>query len=789
MELEMENYQPKDSIITQENKPSNLSSTSNEIQNIFDKIRKKNKETEIKKNNSFENRTFNDISNLSLINNGKNKESPKDTIDCKAYLTLLLTIISFICFYLSFRPMTDFFFPISFYIFPMDLLSFILCAISSMITGVIISLIIIKKVNGFYILFMSFFYIVVFFLHHYKYIGVSHFDQSLSVYYVFLFLLIHSICIFFIFYFILKYYYYKGYLSKNNIFIKNLVSRWHSSEKIRRTENESMLLNDKSNIYIFSDKKRKNFKLYLIVFSLIGIQVIFLFLLQLKKAKILSCENWDKGINGTLINNNDKNTCKFQKPTGYCYMDFLKGYFDLTPNDNRNCSLRDSVKEKKYFLKNLENNNQKINLFSTKIFAFPHTNLDAKYFLKNQKSIRNFGLLVNDDIYDFEDSSYKNKQPKPEAILDFSENNIYGGKYGELKINVNFNKTLSEERKKLENNNSIFNNIFMLYVDATSRAHFQRTFPKLSKFIQNFMAYEPEKKINAYQVMKYHNFAPQTHFNTLPMFYGNSFYSNKGTHNVKYLKQNGFITGHEVDMCNKEQYDIFHGDSNNNDKIEYEDWDHENIAYLCDGNYYEIEDPYPGDRGAFSEKERCLYGHTVNYYMINYAKQFWEKYSNNKKYFRMAFNYGHEKTGAVNSYLDEPLYDFFFELYDKGYFDNTALFIGSDQGNQNNGIFDIINYSEFELEKKMGTFFLILSKNIKKYEENLFKNQQIMVTPYDIYNTMIHIVYGDDNNDIKNKFSADNKGKSVLFEINGNERNCQKYDDWSNNNFCCCIDN
>ena len=791
MELEMGNYQPKESIITQENKPHNLTSTSNEIQNIFEKIRKKNKETEIKKNsNDFENGEPKDISNLSLIKNEKNMISINDNIDYKSFIIIIIILLSFICFYLSFIPLSNYFFPISFYIFPMDLYSFILCAISSLITGFIISLIIIQKLNGFYILIMLLYYIIIFFLHHYKYIGVSHFDQSISVYYVFIFLLIHSICIFFIFYFILKYYYYQGYISKNNIFIKNLVSRWHSTEKIKRAENESILLNDNSKMYIFSDKKRKNIKLFIIVFSLILIQIIFLILLKIKKEKIFSCENWDIGINGSrIINNNDNNSCKFQKPNGYCYMDFFKGYFDLTPKDNRNCTLRDSVKEKKYFLKNLENNNQKINLFSTKIFAFPHTNLDKKFCLKNQENINNFGLLVNNDIYDYEDSSYKNIEPIPEAILDFSENNIYKGKYGELKINVNYNKTLSEERKLLENNNSLFNNIFMLYIDATSRAHFQRTFPKLNQFIKNFMEYQPEKKIFAYQFMKYHNFAPSTHFNILPMFYGNSFYSNKGTHNIKYLKQNGYITGHEVDMCNKEQYDIVHDTSNNDDQREYEEWDHENIAYLCDGNYYEIINPYPSDRGAFSLEERCLYGHTVSYYMINYAKQFWEKYLNNKKYFRMAFNYGHEKTGSVNLNLDEPLYDFFFELYDKGYLDNTALFIVSDHGNQNNGIYDIINFSEFELEKKMGTFILLLSKNSKKYQENLLKNQQIMVTPYDIYDTMIHIAYGDNNNDIKNKYSADNKGKSVLLEINENERNCKKYDDWIDDKFCCCLGN
>ena len=206
-------------------------------------------------------------------------------------------------------------------------------------------------------------------------------------------------------------------------------------------------------------------------------------------------------------------------------------------------------------------------------------------------------------------------------------------------------------------------------------------------------------------------------------------------------------------------------------------------------NYFEIKNPFPSNRGAFSEKERCLYGHTVNYYMINYAKQFWEKYSNNKKYFRMAFNYGHEKTGAVNSYLDEPLYDFFFELFDKGYFDNTALFIVSNNGNHNNGIYDIINYSEFELEKKMGTFFLILCKNIKRYEEHLFKNQQIMVTPYDIHDTMIHVIYGETITKERERYgySVKNKGESMFKNFNGKDRNCEKYrDDWRDKRFCRC---
>ena len=449
-------------------------------------------------------------------------------------------------------------------------------------------------------------------------------------------------------------------------------------------------------------------------------------------------------------------------------MDYFNGYFDLNKKKDLDCSLRDAVKEKKYFLKNIEDNNHKVNLFTTKIFAFPHTNKDEKYFLKNQKSINDFGRLVNNDIYDLENNKYKGIEPKPEAILDFSENNIYQGKYAELKIHLNYNESLSEERKLLENNNSLYNNIFMIYVDSNSRAHFQRAFPKLSNFVKNFMVFHEnssEKNINAYQFLKYHTFAASTPNNILPMFYGYSMKSQKGTHNIRYFKKNGFITGHEVDMCNKEQYDISHtGSEKKKDEKEYEDWDHENIAYLCDGNYFEINDPYPDNRGAFSIKERCMYGHPTSYYMINYAKEFWEKYSKNKKYFRMAFNHGHESTGAVISHLDDPLYNFVFEYYDKGYFDNTALFIVSDHGNRNGEIFSFFA-PEFNLEKKLGIFILLLStnKNSNKYDNNLLKNQQILVTPYDIHDTMLHIVYGDNNSaDMKNIYSENNKGKSVL---------------------------
>ena len=775
--IEMGNIKDKNTIITQENKPYNFASTSNEIQNIFKKIRKKNKESEIKKYpNDFVNEESKDI----LANNDQEKKSSKENIDIKETTEIIVLIISFICFYFSFIPVTEYFSPITFFIFPMDLFSFILCFISSVITAGFISLVILQKMTGFYILYIILYYMIIFFLNHFKYIGSSHFDQSISVFYTFISILIHSLCLWFILYFSLKHFYYEGNIKKDNIFVRSFVPRWHSSEKIKKSEN---LLNDQNNLR-FLNKKRNNIQLYLIIFGLLSLEIGNIILIAIKKREIFTCDNWEIGINGTKINEIN-NKCQIPKPKGYCYMNYFKGYFELSKNEDKICSLRDPTLEKKYFIQNLEDRNKNINIYGTNIFAFPLTNYDQKYSLKNAK---NFGLLVNKDIYDY--SKNQNKEQKPEAILDFSKDNKFNGKFGELKINLNFNKTLSEERKLLENDNSLFDNVFLINLQSTSRAHFQRSFPKLSNFIKNFMKYSSplnEKKLEAYQFLKYHSFSESTSYNIIPMFYGSSLKSNKGTNHIRYFKENGFITGHEIDMCRKELCAI---NINKKDEKQFEEWDHENIAYLCNGNYFEIKNEFPDDRGASSFKERCLYGNPVSYYMINYAKQFWEKYSDNKKYFRMGFNYGFEKTGEVISYLDEVLYNFIFEYYDKGYFDNTALFIVSDNGNQKEGIYNIISNYEFELEKKFGTFILLLNghKGIKNYEKNLLKNQHIFMTPYDIHDTLIHIVYGDSNIDeIKSKFSVNYKGNSVLLEINENERTCKKYDDWIDNSFCCCL--
>ena len=246
--------------------------------------------------------------------------------------------------------------------------------------------------------------------------------------------------------------------------------------------------------------------------------------------------------------------------------------------------------------------------------------------------------------------------------------------------------------------------------------------------------------MTSYQFSKYKNF-PSTMENILDIFYKKE--NTSQVNSLKYFKENGYITGQVSDICDKNM--------NNNKNII--NWD-----MSCDPNYYLNKE--------FSIYERCLYGKPINEYMINYALQFWEKYAENKKYFRMIFNYGNEPTGNAIKYLDEPLYNMLWSLYNQGKLKNTAVIILSEQGNKNNGLYDILGSAEFELEKKYGVFIMILDWNEKfkkrNYHNNLINNQNLFITPYDVHNTLVHLAVGDKSN----------KGNSVFKEINMEDTYC-----------------
>ena len=430
-----------------------------------------------------------------------------------------------------------------------------------------------------------------------------------------------------------------------------------------------------------------------------------------------SCENWNVNLNNTHIFEDEKNEkCNLERIKGKCYMDKILNYFDFTLAENIKCENREE-NEKENFYSMIKDKN----LLKNKIFGFPSTiNINKEKNLNNTKNLQHyfFNNLKNLENVDTNEITTK---LNIETILDFSKDN----NKGELKINLIKNETLSKERKNLSNNNSIYDNVLLIFLSSISRAHFQRALPKLSKFISKLMAYEPFPSMTAYQFGKYKNF-PYTMENIIPLY--NKKVNDTNINSLEYFKESGYITGQVSDMCDK--------NLNNKNLINY---DHENFVMACDPNYFQKKE--------FSLYEKCLYGKPISEYMINYALQFWDKYAENKKYFRMVFNYGNEPTGNVIKYLDEPLYNMIWGLYNEGKLKNTAVLFLSEQGNKNSGLYDILGSAEFDIEKKYGVFIMILDWNTKfkngKYHKNLIKNQNLFITPYDVYDTMAHIALGD----------------------------------------------
>ena len=81
---------------------------------------------------------------------------------------------------------------------------------------------------------------------------------------------------------------------------------------------------------------------------------------------------------------------------------------------------------------------------------------------------------VRNNLIDIDDKEEYNKlkqNKKPEVFVDFNDNI-----YKKIKININYNKTLSFKRKSLEREKS--NNVLFLFIDNLSRVHFYRQFKK-----------------------------------------------------------------------------------------------------------------------------------------------------------------------------------------------------------------------------------------------------------------------------------------------------------------------
>ena len=519
-------------------------------------------------------------------------------------------------------------------------------------------------------------------------------------------------------------------------------------------------------IIIYCIKKKNINKIILLIYILMIL--IFFSLAYIYFIYIPSnCDDWGKGLNNTYLENDiEKHGCQIQYPKR-CGYAILKNYQDYTKMRNKDCKTFKKSNPRETILK--RSRSPYINKDAKKI-GFPLTNKDPicfEDFRDEGNKIYNyvFQHLVDMDNNEILNKDFKDK--RPEVMIDFTDN-----EQGNMIINVEFNQTLSSERKLLEKNSIPYsNNILMIYIDSVSRVNAKRQMKKTLSFIEKFMKYKgdfnekyPSENFHSFQFFKYHAFQGFTQGNFPYLYYGRDKKDPKKILITKYLKDVGYVTSNVHDYCDIENTRSYH------DFTIEEVFDHQLL--ICDTN-----NEHPSLTSI-----RCLYGKQNFEQLFEYTNQFWRKYKDNRKYSMLVTNHGHEGTLSVIKYADEVIYKYLNGLYEDNLLKDSSVFLVSDHGAGMPSVYYIYDFYTTEIHLPM-LYVIINDRKNKTYEEQyeyIHKNQQTLITAFDIYNTIGYLAYGDKYASIKNKTALidtpkSEYGKSLFDKINSKERNPKIY--------------
>ena len=517
---------------------------------------------------------------------------------------------------------------------------------------------------------------------------------------------------------------------------------------------------------LFCKNKKNILKVVIAYFSVLIL--IFVFLLIIIFSLKSDCSYWPKGLNNTYIDNNKTlYGCQIKLPK-FCIDNIFAKFQDYSKLFGKNCT---NYIEGKILKENIlkQSNSPYLNN-KVKRIGYPLLNKDQKCLLDSPDFNNSLSNFFYENLVDMDNSETLNtffKEKMPEVEIDFT--NINEPK---LIIDLHYNKTLSEERKVLEKNSEPYsNNILILFLDSLSRVNALRQLTKTVKFFEKFMKYNgdfnhkyPSENFHSFQFFKYHSFCGNTGVNFPILFYGKNPDEINKSLITKFFKENGFITSASIDLCLIDNIRTYHN------YTQEDIYDH--LMILCD----------PNNEHFVLKTIRCLYGKQNIEYLIEYINQFWEKYKNNRKYSIIISNYGHEGTLTVIKHIDEIIANFLNNLFNNNQLKDTSVILMSDHG----VVMPSIYYSTdfYQRERDLPVLLLIINdrKNIT-YENQynfIFENQQTFNTPFDIYNTLGNILYGNkyvsiENNTYNNISCKSSHGKSLFDKINPKERYPMKY--------------
>ena len=487
------------------------------------------------------------------------------------------------------------------------------------------------------------------------------------------------------------------------------------------------------NILLYIIKKRN--KSILLIYLIFLIIIIF-FSFSYFMPKFLGCEGWQKGLNNTYIENDNNNSCRIKTPK-YCPYKLISYILDFTKIARIKCGYPSEAKRKLLEFSKSKYINEK-----TKRIGFPMTNGHILFSDKSNRK-KSFSNIIRNNLIDMYNLELLEKIKKinvPEITVDFSEN-----PNGKMLINLHFNKSLSSERKIIEKNYHPYsNNIMVLYFDSISRVNGIRQLKKTLSFFEKFMSYNLEK-FHSFQFFKYHAFKFYTPGNYPKLFFDIYRKKRKRFRITYYLKKYGYVTGFTNDMCSDNPYSkLMTG------LIKEELCDHEFL--LCDPNTKHIN----------AMTKRCLYEKTNIDYQFEYGLQFWNKYKNNRKFFMLVNNDGHESTLEVIKYDDDNIFNFLNKLYNENLLEDTTIFLLSDHGCSLPTVYYFNEF--FQIEKHLPMLFIMTKdkENQSYYQQynNIYNNQQKFITAYDIYNTLCYLMLGN------NYYKKKNRNSNQIFQSN-----------------------
>lgn len=530
-----------------------------------------------------------------------------------------------------------------------------------------------------------------------------------------------------------------------------------------------------------------------------------------------SCNDWIKGLKGSYIIDDSVDMCIINKPS-ICWVDLLSGLFNYSEIIGEKCEVlwngelteyENNMKDfnNKEYLNYLEDRKNNKDLRRISHIGFPSTK-DYKYedtlYLNMSKKVISEMKIYNMTKEEFESKYNKdNKDLKeeelPEVVIDFTDEK------SKVRISIKRNEELVKERKKLYEtkgkNNLVTKNLLIFYIDAFSRRHFYRKFPKTVSWLEKYYKLDKTKyntieeknkygnnkenkreksqsntsdenkndddnSFHTYQFLKYQSLGFFTQINTIPAFWGRWWLddSETGMYFLKFFKDNGAITGQTQSSCDRVFFDVENYNFYNLDRISP---DHEMNSLSCDPNYYNPLSPYTPIQGPMSIRRRCLHGKDFHDYQLKYMEKFWNTYIDMPKVFMNIFIDAHESSGHIIGYLDEKIYSFLIKNEHNGFLDETNILFIADHGNNMPSYYDLWHSLDYHYERFLPSLFLIVDKKTNdKYGENLKNNEQALLAPWDVYSTFAHM------NGISESPTG-YSGDSIFKKITNESFNCE----------------